>query len=398
MTDSNHSSILKSIKNATILGSLGIGFLGFALPVYGKKLGLSAVEIGGLVSLYSIGTLLIRPGIGWAMDRYGRKVFLLISLLLFSMSMLVFALSTGITGLYSARILQAIGGAIFWISAYTIAIDLSDGTDKAKKIGIIDESFGRGGLIGGTIGFSLLGFFHGDNAWSILFLIYTALSFIGCSIVWRKVPETNPKAEVKTTGSSRFIMRRQLVKPVLIILMNTIAISTTSMMSSPIPMLLLQDQYTNNILLLGAASAPITILFSILPSRVGKLSDRIGRTIPICGGLIIVGVSTILISAIHNFYLLVFIWALETAGISLMSPAQAVLLTDKAGKFTSTGSTYGLFTFTTSLSRIIGPIWGGWLYGQYGLHAFQYSGWIILGVALLAFWGLGRGKPQTQVA
>jgi MFS family permease len=310
--------------------------------------------------------------------------------------MLVFALSTGVTGLYTARILQAIGGAIYWISAYTIAIDLSDGTDKAKKIGGIDESFARGGLIGGTIGFSLLSLYCGDNAWSVLFLIYAALGFAGSGIVLRKIPETNPNIAAKTKGKSHISMNQQLIKPVFIILLSTIAISTTSIMSSPIPMLLLQDQYTKDILALAATYVPISVLFSILPSRVGNLSDKIGRTIPICGGLIIVGIATLLIAAVHNYYLLIFMWALETAGISLLSPALAVLLTDKISSTVSTGSTYGLFTFTRSLGLIIGPIWGSWLYSSYSLGAFLISGCFTLGVVILAIWGLRDSKKNYK--
>jgi MFS family permease len=128
-----------------------------------------------------------------------------------------------------------------------------------------------------------------------------------------------------------------------------------------------------------------------MPSRVGKLSDKIGRVIPICGGLIMVGFATMLITVVHNYYWLILAWTIETAGISLLSPAQAVLLSDKTNCSASIGSTYGLYTFTRSLGLIIGPIFGSWLYSCYGITAFQISGSIILGSAVFAFWGL-RGK------
>jgi hypothetical protein len=60
---------------ATILDSLGIDFLGLARPVYGKKLGLSAVKIGGLVSLYSVESSYGK--IFFAHERSADKVMLL---------------------------------------------------------------------------------------------------------------------------------------------------------------------------------------------------------------------------------------------------------------------------------------------------------------------------------
>jgi len=49
------------LQRPILLGSLAFGILGFVLPIYGKQLGASALEIGGLFSAFSIMTVLLRP-------------------------------------------------------------------------------------------------------------------------------------------------------------------------------------------------------------------------------------------------------------------------------------------------------------------------------------------------
>ena len=58
-----------------LLGCLGFGFLWFALPIYSKIIGASALEIGGMFSVFSLTIALLRPLIGIASDKLGRKFF-----------------------------------------------------------------------------------------------------------------------------------------------------------------------------------------------------------------------------------------------------------------------------------------------------------------------------------
>jgi DHA1 family multidrug resistance protein-like MFS transporter len=55
------ASGLASLQRPILLGSLAFGSLGFVLPIYSKQLGASALEIGGLFSVFSIMTVLFRP-------------------------------------------------------------------------------------------------------------------------------------------------------------------------------------------------------------------------------------------------------------------------------------------------------------------------------------------------
>jgi MFS family permease len=63
------------LQQPILLGCLGFGFLWFALPIYSKILGASALEIGGMFSIFALTIALLRPLIGIASDKMGRKYF-----------------------------------------------------------------------------------------------------------------------------------------------------------------------------------------------------------------------------------------------------------------------------------------------------------------------------------
>lgn len=62
------------------LGSLAFGMLMFLLPLYARRLNSTALEIGGLYSAFSITTMVVRPVVGWGLDRIGRKPFFFLRL------------------------------------------------------------------------------------------------------------------------------------------------------------------------------------------------------------------------------------------------------------------------------------------------------------------------------
>ena len=80
MPKKSTEQVFKSLWQATFWISFPFGVVSFLLPVYGKEIGANALEIGGFFSAYSLVPALIRPFLGRALDRWGRRPFLLIGL------------------------------------------------------------------------------------------------------------------------------------------------------------------------------------------------------------------------------------------------------------------------------------------------------------------------------
>jgi len=67
--------------------SFPFGILSFVLPIYGKELGAPALEVGGFFSTFSLVPVVVRPLLGRALDRWGRRPFLLLGLFGYAVAM-----------------------------------------------------------------------------------------------------------------------------------------------------------------------------------------------------------------------------------------------------------------------------------------------------------------------
>lgn len=182
--------INNNLKRSIMLGSFAFGIISFILPIYSKSIGGTAVTIGGLFSIFSIVTLILRPLIGKGIDRYGRKRFFVASFLFYSFSMGLYSYSTNIIMLYVSRFIQAVGSSFMWIPAYSIAVDIADNEKRGSAIGRIDGAHAKGALYGSIIGFIILSNFTLISGWSFLFKGYAVLAIIAGYIVYKYIPET----------------------------------------------------------------------------------------------------------------------------------------------------------------------------------------------------------------
>jgi len=83
-----------TLKLPLMCGSLSLTMLAFLLPLYAKQLGASAVGIGGLFTVAQGMMFLLRPVIGRAIDRVGRKGFFVAGVACYTGAMGLFALAS----------------------------------------------------------------------------------------------------------------------------------------------------------------------------------------------------------------------------------------------------------------------------------------------------------------
>jgi len=349
-----------------LLSSTAFAILEFVLPVYGKRLGASALEIGGMFSIFAVTMTLIRPFVGWAMDRFGRKRFLVVALLARAGSLILFAAAADLIGLYLARFAQGIAASLTWISAYAIAADLASPDARGSAAGRVDEAAGRGGLYGALVGFTILGWLPLYTGWPILFAGYALLAVVGAWMIWKNVPETKPAPTVQAQGQRAKVVSKSLFRLMVIVFI----VGGSTAMVSPLLLVLLQDKFTTEVSILAIASVPAALINGFLPSRLGRLSDRFGRAPMIAVGLTASGLVSLFMPGLPAMVWLVALWALEAFGWAMASPAQEALVADLTARETR-GTAYGLYSFASSLGATFGPLVGGWLYDAVG-HAVPF--------------------------
>jgi len=383
--DNNSESQVSALYRPLWLGSLGFTFLTFGLPVFGKALGASAVAIGGLYSVFTAATMVLRPVVGWALDRYGRRRFLVTALAGYSVTMGLFACADTVQGLYLARLAQGIASSFMWVSVNTITADLASVDDRGVAMGRVAEIPTRGGICGALAGFVLMGFLPTEVAWKVAFAGYAIAAAVGSYLAWKRVPETLPSVPI--ASARRYAVSGDLAKLMLIVF--TTAVSAA--MISPIYVVFLQDKFTTDIVSLAWAIFPAGVVYSFLPSRLGGLSDRYGRAAMMAIGLIASGLLSLLLPGLPNVLWLAVLYTLTAVGWSVADPAETAMVADLVGRDTR-GRGYGLYDFVNSLGATIGPLLGGWLYDNVGKPVPFYLNGIVLGASAVWILSLMRSS------
>jgi DHA1 family multidrug resistance protein-like MFS transporter len=373
-----NSEATASLHRPLLFWSLPFAFLGFGLPIFSKELGASALEIGGLFSVFTAMTIVLRPVIGWAVDRFGRRYFFVIALLVYSLAMMAFSVAGSLSGLYLARMLQGIGASFLFISVNTMVADLTGDRERGRAFGRIDEITARGSLIGIFAGFFIISSLPDGVAWQIVFTGYAIMAAVGAVLAWRNVPETKPD------GGEAAPQKMTLSRSVVILLLVVFIMSASEAMLGPIYLIFLQDKFTTNISRLAWAFLPAGLVTAFLSSRLGALSDRFSRIKMMALGLAGAGLISLALPEAPTILFLALLYTCSAVLWAIARPAVTAIFADLAG-VEQRGRSYGLFTLVGNLGVLCGPIIGGSLYDTFA-HSipFYLNGYVLILCAVCA--------------
>jgi MFS family permease len=299
-------------------------------------------------------------------------------------AMLVFAFADTVLLLTAARFIQGLGTAFLWLTAFTIVADIARETGRGHDFGFVDEAANRGAIVGTTTGFLLIGVFTAigvewRSTWAVLFSAFSVLAGVGFWIGLRGVRETKPEA------SSDDVDKRPISLQLIYLMVIIFLTGASSAMVWPLLMVFLQDKIGAEIWGLAVAYLPAALLGAFLPSRLGRIADKLGRKIPMILGLIVGAMASLLIPSLRSIIGLTILWTIESLGWMTALPAERAFVADIAGR-DMRGTNYGLYTFAFFLGGVIGPLVGGWLYDTMGSSTPFYlnAGVLLLGALLVA--------------
>jgi MFS family permease len=136
---------------------IGFGIIIPLLPLYGKTFHASGLELGLLLSIFSIMQFIFGPLLGRLSDRIGRRPVLLLSTAGAAVSYGIFAFGSGLEGqtalvvLFISRGFAGVCGANITVAQAYIA-DITPPADRSRKMGLIGMAFGLGFIFGPLVG------------------------------------------------------------------------------------------------------------------------------------------------------------------------------------------------------------------------------------------------------
>lgn len=361
-------------------------FLNFSLPIYADDLGVGAVGIGAMFAIFTGTMLLIRPIVGWCLDRFGRRWFFAAAFLFYCIAMSVFAQSSGTADFYLARFLQGIGASLMWVSARTIVTDITDVNGRGESMGHLMAKSVQGSMMGAFYGFTLVGFMPMAQAWSWAFYGYAIAALFG--FVWAvvRVKETHV---VSSTKLPKLVITQQVRQLLVVVALSGFA----NALIQPIYLIFLKHKFGLATQELAFAFLPAGVVFAILPKYAGRWSDRFGRARMIGVGIALAGCFSIALPWFPNIGLVALFYILFAVGWAMASPAEDALVGDIAG-INDRGRLTGAKEAAAGVGAALGPLAGGFIYDYWFQEmAFVVNGLLLLITSVMAWYWF---KPQNR--
>ena len=125
--DDNPSGRLGILFFTVLVDLVGFGIVLPLLPFYAQDFGATGLQVGFLVTIYSLVQLFMAPMWGRISDRIGRKPVLIVGLVGSGIAYLIFARADSLAVLFLSRIVGGVGGSTIPVAQAYIA-DIHAGT------------------------------------------------------------------------------------------------------------------------------------------------------------------------------------------------------------------------------------------------------------------------------
>jgi DHA1 family multidrug resistance protein-like MFS transporter len=351
-----------SRKNLFILSfTLLVVMLGYSmamplLPFYIENFGVGGTELGWLMSSYSLMQLICAPIWGILSDRYGRKPILAIGVIGYTVALFLFGLAQSFVMLFLARSLSGILSSATMPTAMAYIGENTEEKEKSKGMGQLGAMIGFGVILG-----PLMGGWLSTNSLSLPFFI--GLAFIAVLLVIFLLPESRVSQTdtEKQASPTRNMYRRVIFSPVGILLLLIFIMSLGMSNFQGMIGLYAVDKFSLDTTQAGTIWMVMGIVMIVSQGvLVGPLTERLGERRLIKIGLFGGAIGFVLVAISIDYFTSLLALGFFVLTLALTGPALNSQISNFAGGHQ--GTVMGLNSASTSLGRVIGPLWGGYLY------------------------------------
>lgn len=365
---------LGTVFLAVLIDLMGFGIVLPLLPFYAAKFSASPMVVGLLYSVYSFAQLIFSPIWGSLSDRVGRRPVMLVSTLGASFAYALFGWAHTLPLLFISRLIAGImGGNISTAQAYVA--DVTTPENRAKGMGLIGAAFGAGFVLGPALGalfihpsFLRLLQISEQDKFAVPGFFAAGLSFASFLLILFKLPETvKPQAPDAQRIARQSIFSKEFwsgMKPLVAMLMGCVFLYSFSQSSlySAFPLFCRFE--------LGLPEEKIGVLYAYLGiiailvqgGLIRILLKKFREEKLFFLGSVLMTLGFLLIPFSHSVVLLILFLSLLSLGGSLMGPTLNSLISKQAGP-AEVGHAMGTSQGIAALARVVGPAWGGFLYG-----------------------------------
>lgn len=382
------------ILSTVFLDVLGLGLIIPILPFYVESFQVKDIVVTSLFAVFALFSFFSSPILGMLSDRIGRRPVLLVSLLSSAIGWIVFAFSRTIFGLFLGRIID--GSAAGNIStAQNYLVDISkDKKEQTKNLGLIGAVFGVGFIIGPLVGGTL-----SSISMRLPFIVVGIMATINTILAYFFLPETNHNRNTSKMSLNPFspIIKAFKNKNILPLYLAWLFFGIAISLNQSIFALYIAKVFSWTVIASGLIMAMMGIIISInqafMLKRVWLKYFKesflmIWMLIPFALGYLIMAMP----------FKFAFLFGLIVT--AFCQSVMRVIMTSQIIGFSNKneqGEMMGILSSFMSLSMIIGPILGGFIYGIHQSLPFITAGIILSIIFIFVFKTYKNIKPKDHI-
>lgn len=381
---SKKSSITLSILLVNLfIAFLGIGLVIPVLPRLMNELHISGQVVGYLTAAFALTQLIFSPFAGKAVDRFGRKIMIVLGLIIFGLSELLFGFGKTIDVLFISRILGGLSAAFIMPAVTAFIADITTDENRPKALGYMSAAISTGFIIGPGIGG-----FLAEIGTRVPFYSAGVLGLVAAvfSIILLREPE-RPVITESAGGHENKSSFRKLLMPMFFIAFAVIFISSFGLAAFESFFSLYVDHKFGfspaDIAIAITGGAILGAIFQVV--FFDPLMKALGEINLIRIMLLLSAVLVFAMTLVNSYWMIMAVTFTVFIGFDLIRPAVTTYLSRIAGN--DQGFVGGMNSFFTSLANVFGPVIGGLLFDIDINYPYYFATvFIIVGLALAMFW------------
>ncbi len=311
------------------------------LPIYLSRLGSKETEIGVLVGVFGISSLVFRSIVGRALLTISEKKLMITGGLLFVLTSVAYLWASPFWPLLIVRIFQGIGFAFFYTAAMTLIANISPETYRGQSLSYFLLSVNISLALAPSFGMFLINHFD----FTVLFLVCLALSlcslFVTNQLAKREVVPSEDSSEKDGFLISWDAVPRSIVGFLFQFIWGALI--------AFFPLYAVRHGVANP----GFFFTTLAIMMISGRALGGKILDRYSREIVILPCLITASLSMGILAFSKTLSMFIFVAVIWGIGHAFALPVLVAYTLDRAAS--SRGLAMGTFTAAMDLGLALGP-------------------------------------------
>ncbi len=363
-----HRDLFRALFLINFLISLGFGVSDAFFPLYCQSIGARGLLLGVAVGGYALSKIIFSPIMGSLADRFGRRQLVITSLLVYLLVSCSYLMTENPVVVVCLRLLQGAGCAMFRPVVQALVAEHTTAERRATVLGTFDISFyaalSAGPIVGG-LAMDAWGF-HG------LFGILSLCCFGAFCLACYGIPTRPDRCSMLQHSSTGSLPRlwtlsanKGSLPGLLLFILGRACGVTACAMFLPI---LLTSKIGLTGLEAGIVMASATVTMTLLLRPVGRVADRLPRSLLVTCGGIVVPLLYLLLPLVADFGQVLGVSLGIGVFSALSQPAVSSLLVEE-GQRLGMGATLGTFNAFLNLGFVLGPLLGALLQSSAGIQS-----------------------------